>query len=145
MKKVRSLLDANKPKEALDLVNGRGSGDPALRNARGVCLMRMNEPTLAVRTLREINLISGGVVMRSDIPVSFKINFATALLLSGCVSGCVGVLDEICDDANPRVQQLRSVIQRWKKELTLGQRLALRFGIDPKHPVTIDFLPGELQ
>jgi hypothetical protein len=141
---ARHLLELDKPQEAFDLINAKGSGAPAMKNARGVCLMRMQQPALAVRTYRSIVLDHNGISLRSDVPIVYKTNFATALLLDGNVSGCQSVLDEIRDENDPGVQKLRSVIQRWVSELSFLKRLAWKAGSQPAHPVTIDFVPGEL-
>ena len=144
IEQARHLLDVGKPQEAFDLINAKGSGAPAMKNARGVCLMRMQQPALAVRTYRSLVLDHNGISLRTDVPTLYKTNFATALLLDGNVSGCQSVLDEIRDENDPGVQKLRAVIQRWVSELSFLKRLAWTAGSQPAHPVTVDFVPGEL-
>ena len=144
LERIQALLDAGRAEHALNLINAKGAGSPAMENARAVCLLRMQEPGHAVQTLRGINLMRESVCTRRDVPVQFKTNFATALLLSGNVSGCLSVLSEIEDDSHPRVGQLRAAIHRWEASLSFWQRLLWRLGAEPSCPVTIDFLPGEL-
>ena len=144
LEQARRLLEAGKPQEAFDLINAKGSGGPAFKNARGVCLMRMGQAALAVRTYRSIVLDTSGISLRTDVPTVYKRNFATALLLDGNVLGCQSVLDEIRDENDPGVQNLRSVIRRWISGLPFFQRLAWKAGSQPKGAVTIDFVPGEL-
>ena len=141
---VRHLLDLGKAQEAFDLINARGGSAPAMKNIRGVCLMRMQQPALAVRTYRSIVLDSSGIGLRTDAPTVFKTNFATALLLDNNISGCQSVLDEIREESHPAVQKLRAVIARWAAELSFLQRLAWKAGSQPKRPLTIDFVPGDL-
>jgi hypothetical protein len=141
---ARHLLELGKPKEAFDLINAKGSGAPAMKNARGVCLMRMQQPALAVRTFRSVVLDHNGLSLRADVPTVYKTNFATALLLEGNVSGCQSVLDEIRDEDDPGVQKLRAVIRKWVAELSFLQKLAWKAGSQPVRAASIDFLPGDL-
>ena len=59
----------------------------------------------------------------------------------------INVLAEIKDERHPRIQQLRAAIKRWEKSLSFWQWLNWRTSwIEPTNrPVTIDFLPGELE
>jgi hypothetical protein len=136
--KVRALLDAGRAQEAFDLLNARESGDPLLKNARGVCLLRLGLPDLAVRVFRQLCLASGGFMLREDAPTAFKTNYAAALLLSGRPSGCLDVLDEIKDEADPAVRQLRAALAEWEKSLSLWRRVMWRCGVEPKEPVRLD-------
>lgn len=143
--RVRKLLNAGRVKNALEVVNAKSSADPMLKNARGVCLLRLQQADAAVRVFRELCLDSSGVILRSDVPVFVKTNFATALLMSGTVSGCVDVLSEIGDERDERVQQLRGAIRAWVSGLPFWRRVLWRLGVEPKKRVTLAFDPGELE
>lgn len=143
--RVQRLLESGRSKNALELVNAKSSADPVLKNARGVCLLRLHQADAAVRVFRELCLDSSGVILRSDVPVFVKTNFATALLMSGKVSGCVDVLSEIGDERDERVQQLRGAIRGWVSGLPFWRRVLWRLGVEPKKRVTLTFDPGELE
>lgn len=86
----------------------------------------------------------GGIYLKDDVPDKFRINFATALLLRGNVSGCKQLLKELSDRKSPRLQRLRAAIKAWKKTLSIWQRLDLVLGGEPKRVVELDFEPGEV-
>lgn len=74
-----------------------------------------------------------------------RINFATALLLDGNLSGCLLILDEMDAEKDPAVQQLRAAINNWRRGLSIWQKLMLFCGDKPKAPVQLDYLPGHLE
>lgn len=131
---------------ALDLFRKAGR-EPQLRNAMGVCLLRMQRYQDAIRVFREIVLNAGCTWMRADLPMVYKTNYATALLLGGHPSGCDEVLAEIHDESNASVKRLRAAIKKWVSSLSLWQKLNWRFGrLQPRNcQVTIDFVPGEFE
>lgn len=139
--RVKDLLDAGKPQDALKILS-RESSEWA-RNARSVCFLRLGQPTQAVETLRGL-VIDGVLNLREDAPMTFKTNFATALLLSGNISGGIGTLHDIRDDANPEVQRLRSAVAKWRESMTFWQKFGWLLGIIPNHPLTIDGPPGDI-
>ena len=83
---------------------------------------------------------------RRDVPATYKINFAMALLVSGHPAGCLDVLAELSDDNYPQVQRIRTAIKRWSVSLPWWKKFNWRFGrIEPKNtPVTIDFELGDV-
>jgi tetratricopeptide (TPR) repeat protein len=138
-------MAAGQYEKALDLLLAAGK-NPRILNARGVCLLRLGRFEAAMRALRELVLNPGSTWMRSDLQTVYKTNYATALLLGGHPSGCLDVLREINDEANPTVQRLHAAIERWAASLPFWRRLNWRFGrIEPNNcTVPIDFTPGEL-
>lgn len=144
LKKIAALLESGQPQAALDLVNSRNSSDPSLKNARAVCLMRLGNPDQAVRVLREITLANGGVWFRDNIPLEYKVNFATALAMTGNASGAASILNELPTENSPSVARLQDAIQRWKQSLSLWQRFLWKLGIASEQPVPLDFPPGEI-
>ena len=143
--KAEKLLEQGRPKDAFELLNAKSSLDPVLRNARGVCLLRMQQPQLAVRAFREIVLATGSIGLRWNIPLHYKTNLALSLLLDKNVAGCASVLNETGQRDDPRVQRLLNVMRRWESGLTVWQRFMWRLGVEPNVPVTIDFVPGDLR
>ena len=131
--------------KALDLLTAAGKS-PRIQNARGVCLLRLGRTDAAIRVFRELLLNPGSTWIRPDQPTHYKTNYATALLMGGHPSGCLEVLKEIKAEQHPNVQRLRDAIAKWEASLSTWQRLNWRLGkIEPSgRPVSIDFLPGEL-
>ncbi len=145
LRKAQGLLADGKAKEAFDLLNAQESGDPRLKNARGVCLLRLGLAEPAIRVFRGLCLTASGIVVRNDVPLIYKTNFAAALLLDNRVSGCLEVLNEVHNESHPSVQQLRGLIANWQSQLTLWQRVMWKLGNEPKRPVSIDVQLGDLE
>ncbi|HUU99297.1 MAG TPA: hypothetical protein VM487_26490 [Phycisphaerae bacterium] len=142
---VQKLLDAGKPKEAVELIRRFGTGSPEVSNAYGVSLMRAGEIAKAIEVYRNLVISESGVCLKINAPTLFKTNFATALLLAKNVSGCLSVLQEINDEQNAAVMRLRAAITRWRQSLTWWQRLWFELsGEAPDQAVPLDFQPGEL-
>lgn len=144
LEKVRQLLAAGRADEAKRLLVREHSEHVLVKNALGVCLLRLGQFDDAVKLFRGIALTGHGIVVRTDVPTIVKSNFATALLLRGEVDGCLSILSESQDLQHPSVIRLYEAVQRWKKTLTIGQRLHWWLGVPPEKPVPLDFEPGEI-
>lgn len=142
--KMRALLEAGQVEEAHRLVSHRDFSDPYLKNAAGVCLLRLGKYAEAVTLFRSLALAANQVNLRPEAPLHFKTNFATALLLSGHLRGCEDVLAELGEDDHPLVARLLRAIERWKASLTFWQRLRHWLGGDVGVQVTLDFPPGDV-
>lgn len=141
---VRRLLDMDHARQAFDLINARGSGEDVVRNARAVCCLRMGNYEQGLRLLRELVVHRGRVDLREDVPVYFKVNYATALLASGNLSGGEGVLWELAGRPHPRIAELQSAVQSTVKSLSWGRWLLWKCGYQLEQPVEIGFPPGVL-
>jgi hypothetical protein len=143
--RVQRLLDEGKPQEAFDQLNvWPYSPDIRLRNARGVCLLRLKSYDKAVRVFRELVLAPNAIALRDDVPLTPKINFAIALLMSGKITGGIGILEEISKQSDPAVESLREAVRIWKSRLSFGQKLYWFLGADPVEPFVPDDTPGKL-
>ncbi len=132
--------------KAIDLLKS-ADRDPQLLNAQGVCLMRLGRFEEAMRLYYGLVLNPGCTWMRPDLPLVYKTNYATALVLGGHPSGCLEILAVLNAEQNPTVQRLRGAIKAWESQLTFWRKLNWRFGrIEPANrPVTVDFEPGEFE
>lgn len=146
LSRAQRLIEQRQYGQALDLVQATGH-DPVLRNIKGVCLLRLGKPEAAVSIYREMVFKQGCVWVRPEVPTLYKVNFATALLLSGKIEGGLNVLSQAMDETNPGVQRLRQCIQRWKKGFSIKQRLSWWFGgmSDAKVHIPLDFEPGLIE
>ena len=128
--RVERELSYGRPKQALSVASRRNFNSPWAVNARATCLLRLGRYPEAVVLLRGLVLGSGGLSYRQDVPTIFQANFATALLASGNLSGCLSMLKSIQDTDHPAVVELRSAIDDWNHKLSPWQRLRWRLGAD---------------
>ncbi|MBN2577478.1 MAG: hypothetical protein JXB10_00615 [Pirellulales bacterium] len=143
--KVRTFLAEGRYKDAVEMISHSKHKSLWHTNANGVCLLRMNRAHDAVSLFRGLLFSANGIMLREDMPIVFKTNFATALLASGNFEGCLSILQEINDESNARVQQLRGAIQRFRASLSLLKRWQWRMGFYfPSGPIAMDFPLGEL-
>jgi len=122
-----------------------GKSTPEILNARGVCLLRMGRIEDAIRLFRGLVLSPGNTWARPEVPTLYKLNFATALLLSGSPSGCLSLLGDINEPAHPGVIRLQTALSQWAATLTFWQRLNWWFGRVEPTPCqpSIDFPAGD--
>lgn len=142
--KAEAALESGDPARALELLSRSKTPSHLLTNMRAVCLLRLGQTTQAMEMLRSQVVNVGGVCLRYDVPEAMKINFATALLLSGNVPGCRSILQEVQNQDHPGVRQIHEAIRKWKQSLTFGEKLRFWMGMDVSRPVVADFTPGVL-
>ncbi|MCA9111355.1 MAG: hypothetical protein KDA52_15485 [Planctomycetaceae bacterium] len=141
--KAVRLVDTGQLEQAIKVLASSNLNTHAIRNARGVCLMRLGRVADAVQLYRSLVLMQGCTWMNPELPVIYRTNFATSLLLSGRKTGGLEALLEIREPDHPSVVRLREAFQKWEQNLTWGQWLLWKFGVDPKSPVTLAFAPGD--
>jgi hypothetical protein len=139
--RVEQLLREGRPREALSLLPP--SDSPWLRNARGVCLMRLGRASQAVETLRNLVFHTSGFGIRPDADPAFQANYATALLLDGNAEGFWGILGGIEDRKHPAVARLDDAVRRWKAGMTFWERVASALGVGGP-TFALDLPPGDL-
>ena len=98
----------------------------------------------AVELFQRLLLESDSLVLRSDCPVPFVTNYATALLLEGNVRGASVVLHELRREAHPAARRLRDAVASWRGRLSWWARLQYSLYGVVSVPITLDFPPGEL-
>jgi hypothetical protein len=142
--KVKQLLDEQCPDKAMDVITRNRFSSPWIANATGVCAMRLGNVKQAAGIFQ--GLVGHlGVMLKPDAPLVFKTNFATAMLASNNMAGCLSVLHEIGQEDNPTVKRLRAAIEQWKRSLSFWQKLKWYTGDIPAKPVSLDFPLGELE
>ncbi|MCB9854987.1 MAG: hypothetical protein H6818_04810 [Phycisphaerales bacterium] len=143
--RIERLIEAGEYADALESLRAGKSDSAAMRNARGVVLMRLGRAEEAVSLFRSLTTNDTGLFLKKDAPIIFKTNYATALLLNGNVTGALVVLKEINDETHPGVVRLRTAIARWRKTLSLPRRVWMCLaGGSPEKPIALDWVPGEL-
>ena len=139
--RIDRLLEDDNPHEALGLLSQTDT--PWLRNARGVCLLRLDRVGQAIDALRDLVFDPTGFAFRADANPVCQANYATALLLDGNTDGFFSVLGAIRDRNHAAVARLDDAIRRWKAGMTFWQRVASILGIGGPR-LTLDFQPGDL-
>jgi hypothetical protein len=142
--KVQKLLEAGQPAAALEKIGRSRLSSSWLTNAAAVCQLRLGKATVAVDMFRRLVLAAGGLLLREDVPILFKVNFATALIAAGNLSGGLKILDEVRQEEHPAVQEIRNAVRRRKADMTFWQRLRCSLGGEPPRPLVFDFPPGHL-
>ncbi|TVP96980.1 MAG: tetratricopeptide repeat protein [Planctomycetaceae bacterium] len=139
--------DRNRDYAAMIAKLKAGGRDAWSMDALGVCHLRTGEVAEALRIFRSLVLKPGCTWERSDVPLRYRRNFATALLMAGIPSGCREVLSALPDQSDPRTRQLLAAIARWERSLSFFKRWDFRINkIEPKGcTVPIDFEPGEFE
>jgi hypothetical protein len=142
-RRIVAQIEAGQYEAALKGAQVKSSTDIRLRNAAGVCLLRLGRPAAAVQLFRPLVFAPDGLTLLRDVPDVVRLNFATALLLDGRSSGCTDMLRQV-DRKLPGAQQLRRSIRAWKSQLSLWKRLCWVTGVGAPQKVTLDYVPGEL-
>ena len=141
--KATRLAAAGKYEEALSALSGENSAASDIKNARAVCLMRLGRHDAALQILRSLVLQSGSTWMKPELPIVYRVNFATALLLAKLPGGVRDALFDIQEKDHPSVVRLHNALDVWQKRLTWWQRLNWKLGVAPEVPISIDFEPGD--
>ena len=143
LEQVKLLAAAGEPARALKLVQIPGH-DIALKNAKGVCLLRLGQYPAAISLFREMVFKSGCSWVRPDVPTYCKVNFATALLLSGNFAGGTEILGEAMDESAPAVTRMRACLRQRNRQFPFWKTLLWSIGLGPANqtPLQLDFLPG---
>ena len=146
LEQAAALGAAGNYEAAANLLRGAGK-EPSLRNALAVCLMRIGRLEEAIVVLRGIVLEPAGAWIRTDVPLIYQTNFATALLLGGQPNGCVELLGQITEQEHPAVKRLHEAVARWERTLSWWDYLNWKVGrINPRRvAVQLDFAPGDFE
>lgn len=142
--KVQDLLDSGRTTEALLMLTRRNDRSPDSINARGVCLMRLGRAEEAALLLRPLVFLKDSFCADPDARPEYITNFATALLLTGNISGAREAMRLLGETETPARTRLRDAIARWRKSLGILSRLGLLLGVVPNTPVTLNFPAGDL-
>ena len=145
LSRVAELLDQGKAGEALEAIGRSRQSTAPIDNARAVCLLRLNRPEEAVKVLRNTLFPRGSINMDESLPLAYRLNFATGLLMTAHVAGAKELLTTIPrGQDSPMVPKLREAVRQWMRGLPVAWKLLALLGIYPGKPVVLDFPPGEL-
>lgn len=140
---IQELLDCGKVQQALMYVDRMGQDNGPMKNARGVCLMRLGKAESAAGVLRD--LVFGGLIcIPSDTPPLYQANYAAALLMKGYNQEAMEILAGLGPQQHPYIAALYERIVEWKRGLNLFQRLACRMKLYPHKPIPLNGHLGSL-
>lgn len=129
LRRVAQLLQGAQPEAALNLLNTTARNTPALRQARGVCLLRLGQSELALKLFRELLYPQGPFAAAPDAPIELRVNFAAALLRCGQLVEGIHALQQDPQPQHAAWVQLQTAVNRWRQTLSWRQRLLLPLGL----------------
>jgi len=142
--RVKQMLSQGQAEQALDLLNRSGGDSPAVRNARGVCLLRMGKLDAAKNIFRDLVFPDGALAIPQRTPTVFRTNYITALLLLDNLITGISLLYQIRDETHPEVINLKFVIREWKRTFPWWRRLPMLIGYYPARSLRLGSEPGRL-
>jgi hypothetical protein len=135
---VRELLEQDRPDEALDFVIRSDNNAPEMKNARGVCLLRLGRIDEAIAVLEDITY-QGLPGMPHDVPALFQANFAVAMLRANrSKDAALTIAGRLSGSEHPEAARLKAAVRQWKESLGPLGRLRCRLGLYPAQPVPLD-------
>jgi len=145
--RIENLLDEGKPQVALDLIDRSKQENPVIENARGVCLIRLGKFQEANDVLSAIVFPGRMVGVPAGTPIVYQTNLVIAMLKINNIDGALSILRQINDGyrKHQTVVKIDIAIRRWKKSLSLFQKIQLAVGYTPHKPVIIDCAEGQLE
>lgn len=130
---VRELLDQNQAERALSMLTSyAGHESPPLRNARGVCLLRLGRHEEAMALFREMYYPNNAFAVPEDAPTEVRVNYISSLLMMGRVLVGASLLYNVPEQGHPGVLHLRAAIRAWKRSLPWWGRVLLPIGFYPE-------------
>lgn len=143
IERASQLAEAGNVGDALKLLSSSSTDNADIRNAKAVCLMRLERPDEAVNVYRSLLLAPGCTWIQPDRPVFHITNFALSLILIGRPSGARDLLNGVKDKNHPSVDRLSEILRKWERNLSWWQWLNWRCGVDPTHKVTLSAPIGD--
>jgi hypothetical protein len=140
---IRELLKAGEHEKALQVIHRTGSQAPEMKNAQGVCMLRMGRIEGAIDVLREL-VFQKQLCIPLNTPPLFQANYATALLLKHYNQMAIEIIKSLPDSAHPYVSQLKQAIGQWQQALPLHQWFRCLVRVYPPTPVVLNFPPGQV-
>lgn len=144
LSRVQQMLDAAQVEGALAALLDSAQHSPAIKNATGVCLLRLGRHEAAMETFRALVFPNGAFSIPEDTPTVFRVNYVTAFLLRNNLVVGLELLRDIPDKRHPAVQQLKAAIRRWSRSMPWWRRVLAAIGLKPAEPFRLDFAPGAL-
>lgn len=144
LRHVQKLLDAGEPQKALHYLEIYGSQGPELKNALGVCLLRLGLFEKAMHVLRDL-VFQRYICIPRETPPLFQANYATSLLLlKDSNQAAIDIIKHLPESAHPYITELHQAVRRWQKNLPLTKRIRCRLKVYPHNPIALTVAPGSV-
>lgn len=140
---IQKLLASNEIEKAFHYIDRKGDRTPELRNALGVCLMRLGETEKAVNILRELVFQKYLSIPRGTPPL-FQANYATALLMKRYNQMGIEIIKTLSPSGHPYIAQLHDAVAQWRKDLPLYRKFLSKLGLYPNTRIVLNFPPGQI-
>jgi len=140
---IRELLNTDQAEKALQLIHRTGSQLPEMKNAQGVCLLRLGRIEGAIDVLREL-VFQKQLCIPENTPPLYQANYATALLLKHYNQMAIEIIKSLPNSDHPYIGQLVQAIHQWQQSLPLHQWFRCLVKLYPPTPVTLKFQPGQV-
>lgn len=140
---IRNLFAADEIEKAFHHIGKKGERTPELRNALGVCLMRLGETEKAVNILRELVFQKYLSIPRGTPPL-YQANYATALLMKHYNQMAIEIIKTLSPSDHPYIAQLHDAVAQWRKNLPLHRKFLSKLGLYPNTRIVLNFPPGQI-
>lgn len=140
---VRQLLQSGQPEIALQFLEKTGIQAPDMRNALGVCLLRLGKVEKALNVLQEL-VFQKFLSIPKGTPPLYQANYATVLLLKNYNQMAIEIINGLEPAEHPYIAQLHATVAQWKKQLPVFHKFRCMLGLYPDKPVLLSMQPGDL-
>ncbi len=127
---IKSLINSNNIKDALEILNHSADKSLLFQNARAVCFMRENLLKEAIDLLRSLVFHDKSITADRNVPEMIHLNLAEAMLISGNISGAQSLINA-CDEQSEQKEKLIQAVANWKRSLPFWKKLDILFGTLP--------------
>ena len=140
---IKQLLDSNEYEKAVLYIQKQGANNPEMKNALGVCLMRLGRVEYALEVLRDL-VFQKFISIPRDTPPLYQANYATALLLKRYNLMAIEIIQNLPVSSHPYIEELRLCLDQWRFQLPLYRRILCSVKIFPSSAVELTMPPGSL-
>ena len=143
--RVDVCLRQNQPEAAMAVLTASGMSCPDARNAWGVCLLRLGQAGQARSVFCDLVFPGNAYAVPESVPLEYRVNYATALLMERNVSVGIDTLRAIPDQGHPEVAALWKAVNQWRRQVGFLGRLGMLIGRCPSVAVPLGPCPGVLR
>ncbi|MEZ6046099.1 MAG: hypothetical protein R3C11_11065 [Planctomycetaceae bacterium] len=105
--------------------------------------MRQQQYKAALELFKSLVILFNCTWMRDDLPVIYRTNLITALLLANIPQGAQSYLRSIREQDHPSVLRLKETLSQFVHQLTWSQWLQWQCGLDLDVKADLGFIPGD--
>jgi hypothetical protein len=140
---VRQLLGSGQTEIAMQFIEKSSLQSSDMRNALGVCLMRLGKVEKALNILQEL-VFQKYLSIPKGTPAIYQANYATVLLLKNYNQMAIEIINGLPATEHPYIAQLHASVAQWKKQLPVFDKFRCMLKLYPETPVTLSMQPGDV-